>query len=65
VTLPIYAETGEKALLDALDRIWADVIAQKMYVTGALGQVHHGASGRYDMVHEAFQEDYMMPNATA
>jgi DUF1680 family protein len=56
---------GEKALLDALDRIWADVIAHKMYLTGALGQIHHGASGRYDMVHEAFQQDYMMPNAIA
>ena len=61
----VYAETGERALVDALDRIWEDVITQKMYVTGALGQVHHGASGRYDMVHEAFQDDYMMPNATA
>ncbi len=61
----VYAETGEKALLEALDRIWDDVIDQKMYVTGALGQVHHGASGRFDMVHEAFQDEYMMPNATA
>ncbi len=61
----VYAETGEKALVDALDRIWADVIAQKMYITGALGQVHHGASGRYDMVHEAFLDEYRMPNATA
>jgi DUF1680 family protein len=61
----VYAETGEKALLDALDRIWADVVDKKMYVTGALGQTHHGASGQYDMVHEAFLEEYMMPNATA
>jgi len=61
----VYAETGEKALLKSLDSIWADVNRQKMYITGALGQTHHGASGRYDMVHEAFQEEYMMPNATA
>lgn len=61
----VYAETGEKALMKSLDSIWVDVNRQKMYVTGALGQTHHGAQGRYDMVHEAFLEDYMMPNATA
>lgn len=57
----VYAETGEQAIRDALDRIWTDVTEHKMYITGALGQTHHGASGRYDMVHEAFQEEYMMP----
>ncbi len=61
----VYAETGEAALLAALDRIWEDVTRRKMYITGAVGQAHHGASGRYDMVHEAFLEAYMMPNATA
>lgn len=61
----VVAETGEQALLDALERIWEDVKRQKMYLTGAVGQVHHGASGQFDMVHEAFQEEYMMPNAIA
>jgi uncharacterized protein len=61
----VVAETGEPALLDALERIWSSAIERKMYLTGALGQVHHGANGRYDMVHEAFIDDYLMPNATA
>lgn len=61
----VFAETGEQALVDALERIWEDVKRQKMYVTGAVGQVHHGASGDFDMVHEAFQEEYTMPNAIA
>jgi len=61
----VYAETGEGALLKPLDSIWEDVKRQKMYITGGLGQTHHGAEGRYDMVHEAFLDDYMMPNATA
>ncbi len=61
----VYAETGEKALIDALDRIWESVVDKKMYVTGACGQTHHGVSSNVDMVHEGFINDYMMPNLTA
>lgn len=61
----VYAETGEKALLDALDRIWADVVNKKMYLTGAIGQTHHGSSHRVDFVHEAFITEYMMHNGMA
>jgi len=60
----VYAETGDRALVDALERIWGSVM-KKMYVTGACGQTHHGASSRKDFVHEAFIADYMMPNLTA
>lgn len=61
----VYAETGEQALIDALDRLWDNVVHKKMYVTGACGQTHHGASTRVDFVHEAFIDEYMMPNLTA
>ena len=61
----VYAETGEKALIKALDRLWDNVVNKKMYVTGACGQTHHGSSSRVDFVHEAFIDEYMMPNLTA
>jgi uncharacterized protein len=61
----VYAETGEQALIKALDRLWANVVHKKMYVTGACGQTHHGASSKVDFVHEAFIGEYMMPNLTA
>ena len=61
----VYAETGEKALITALDRLWNNVVDKKMYVTGACGQTHHGASSHVDMVHEAFIAEYMMPNLSA
>ena len=64
-TADVYGETGEQALIDALDRIWSSAVEHKMYVTGAMGQTHHGASGKENMVHEAFQDDYLMPNKTA
>jgi DUF1680 family protein len=61
----IYSETGEKALINALDRMWDSVVNHKMYITGACGQTHHGVSPKIDMIHEAFIKDYMMPNSTA
>ncbi len=61
----VYAETGEKALLDALNRVWSNATEKKMYLTGAVGQAHHGVSSNKDMVHEAFLGEYDMPNSTA
>lgn len=61
----VYAETGEKALIDALDRLWENVTQKKMYATGAVGQTHYGASPRRDMIEEGFIDEYMMPNLTA
>lgn len=61
----VVAETGEKALWDALDRIWHDVTDTKMYVTGAIGAHHHSLSIRNDKVHEAFGRQYELPNRTA
>lgn len=61
----VYAETGEKALIDALDRIWGNIVDKKMFVTGACGQRHDGASSNRDFVHEAFTIDYEMHNAHA
>lgn len=61
----VYSETGEEELLDALDRLWYNVTEQKMYVTGALGQTHYGASINRDKIEEGFIDNYMMPNLTS
>ena len=61
----VYAETGEKVLIDALDKLWENVTEKKMYVTGAVGQAHYGASTSLDMIEEGFIDAYMMPNMTA
>ena len=61
----VYAETGEQALIEALDRLWESVTQKKMYVTGAVGQTHYGASSNRDKIEEGFIDDYMMPNMTA
>ncbi|WP_324025421.1 glycoside hydrolase family 127 protein [Maribacter sp. BPC-D8] len=61
----VYSETGEQALLNALDLLWDNVTQKKMYVTGAVGQAHYGASANLDMIEEGFIDAYMMPNMTA
>ncbi|MBI3693328.1 MAG: glycoside hydrolase family 127 protein [Acidobacteria bacterium] len=61
----VYGETGEQALWDALERIWRDVTAQKMCITGGVGAIHYGRSSRQDPVHEAFGTEYQLPNRLA
>ncbi|GAL63528.1 glycoside hydrolase family 127 protein [Algibacter lectus] len=59
----IYAETGEQALIEALDKLWGNIVNQKMFITGACGQKHDGGSSNRDFVHEAFTINYEMHNA--
>ena len=67
----VFAETGEPALLAALERLWTDVTTRKMYVTGGTAALHRGESFRTqlkrkpDSVHEAFGAPYQLPNRTA
>ncbi|HRW08507.1 MAG TPA: glycoside hydrolase family 127 protein [Caldilineaceae bacterium] len=52
----VAALTGEQSYIDAIDRIWENVVGKKLYITGGLGARHHG---------EAFGDNYELPNATA
>jgi DUF1680 family protein len=49
----IYVETGEQALLDALTRLWHDMTARKMHVTGGFGARFVG---------ESFGQAYELPS---
>lgn len=52
----IYLETGEAALMATMRRLWQDMTASKMYLTGGFGARHSG---------EAFGEAYELPSRTA
>jgi uncharacterized protein len=52
----VYLETGEAALLSALEHQWADLVSHKLYVTGGVGSRHLG---------EAFGQPYELPNELA
>lgn len=50
------AETGDAATRDTLERLWRDLVAGKMYITGSVGSRENG---------EAIGEPYELPNEQA
>ncbi len=52
----VAALTGDPKYLTAIDRIWDDVVAKKLYVTGGIGATGAG---------EAFGKAYELPNMSA
>lgn len=52
----VYMETGDKDLMETLERLWQNMVNCKMYITGGLGARYEG---------EAFGENYELPNRRA
>ena len=52
----VAALTGDQAYIDAIGRIWDNIVSKKLYVTGGIGAT---ASG------EAFGKNYELPNMSA
>ncbi|MBQ5518280.1 MAG: glycoside hydrolase family 127 protein [Bacteroidales bacterium] len=52
----VAALTGEQAYIDAIDRIWENIVSKKLYITGGIGATNNG---------EAFGENYQLPNMSA
>jgi uncharacterized protein len=52
----VYAEIGDPALKEALERMWNNMTTRRMYVTGGLGSRYEG---------EAVGGDYELPNERA
>lgn len=52
----VAAYTGDTGYIEALDRVWEDVVMRNMYITGGIGQSKHN---------EGFTEDYDLPNLSA
>lgn len=50
------AETGDRELLKACEKLFEHITEKRMYITGGMGQTHNG---------EAFSLDYFLPNETA
>ena len=52
----VAALTGDKSYIDAIDRIWDNIISKKYYITGGVGATSSG---------EAFGKNYELPNMSA
>lgn len=69
----LYAEDGDKSLLNTLDTLWENVTNTKMYVTGGCGALYDGVSvdgtsynpDTVQKVHQAYGRDFQLPNETA
>lgn len=52
----VAALTGDKEYIEAIDRIWDNIVSKKYYITGGIGATNRG---------EAFGKNYELPNASA
>jgi DUF1680 family protein len=52
----VAALTGDRDYVQAIDRIWENIVSRKLYLTGGVGSSPHG---------EAFGDNYDLPNETA
>ena len=52
----VAAMTGDKSYIEAIDRIWDNIVSKKLYITGGIGATNHG---------EAFGKNYQLPNMSA
>jgi DUF1680 family protein len=52
----VAAITKSKPYMDAMDKIWENVVTKKFYITGGIGATHSG---------EAFGPNYYLPNMSA
>lgn len=52
----VAALTGEQGYIDAIDRIWENMVGKKLYLTGGVGALREG---------EAFGANYELPNLTS
>jgi DUF1680 family protein len=52
----VAALKNDTAYINALNRLWDDVVLRNMYITGGIGSSHHN---------EGFTEDYDLPNHDA
>ncbi|MHC4509626.1 MAG: beta-L-arabinofuranosidase domain-containing protein [Planctomycetota bacterium] len=65
----VYMETGDETLLTALQRLWTELVTQKMYVTGGVSPEHKSHPARSfepgrlstivgDSIHEGISAPY-------
>jgi len=52
----VAALTGDKSYIDAIDKLWENVVSKKLHLNGGIGARHAG---------EAFGDNYELPNESA
>ena len=52
----VAALTGDNSYIEAIDRIWNNIVSQKLYLTGGVGSTNRN---------EGYEDGYILPNETA
>ncbi len=54
----VYLESGERKFLDTTTRLWEDMVAGRMYITGGIGSKRSGESfgDKYDLPNKGYAE---------
>ncbi|MDY3918322.1 MAG: glycoside hydrolase family 127 protein [Candidatus Limivivens sp.] len=63
-------EEKDEEYLAVLDKVWDNLVNQKIYLTGGCGALYNGASPygnffHHQLVHQAYGYEYQLPNTTA
>lgn len=66
----LYMETGDERDLEVINRMWENLVGQKLYITGGCGALYNGAApyGNFwvdSKTHQAYGYEYQLPNVTA
>ncbi|MGB4840562.1 MAG: glycoside hydrolase family 127 protein [Saprospiraceae bacterium] len=69
----VYAESGDESLMNALNKLWDNVVHTKMHVTGGCGALYDGVSvdgisykpDTVQKVHQSYGRDFQLPNFSA
>lgn len=66
----LYLEDGNDSYLSMLDKVWRNLVDQKLYITGGCGALYNGTSpyGNFfidQKIHQAYGYEYQLPNITA
>ncbi len=68
----LFLETGDTNLWKPLEKIWTNVVTEKMYITGGCGALYDGAApdgskGQTNItrIHQAYGRNFQLPNITA
>lgn len=66
----LYSENGDTDYLSMLQKVWRNLVDQKIYITGGCGALYNGASpyGNFfidQKIHQAYGYEYQLPNITA
>lgn len=56
------ALSGDKAYVDAIKKLWENVVSKKMHVNGGIGARQHFEHPVYGYLGEAFNDPYDLPN---